>query len=53
MIMKKYINGSAPTSVLPSPGAKRSEAERSETERRINPPQKSESVPSDSEKKAQ
>jgi transposase-like protein len=37
MIMKKYINGSAPTSVLPSPGAKRSEAERSETERSVAP----------------
>ena len=33
--MNKYINGSAPHSVLPSPAAKRSEVERSETERSV------------------
>jgi transposase-like protein len=33
--MKKYLNGSPSPSVLPSPGAKRSEAERSETERSV------------------
>ena len=35
--MKTYINGSAPHSVLPSPGTKRSEVERSETERSVAP----------------
>ncbi len=35
--MKMYINGLIPPSVLPSPGAKRSEVERSETERSVAP----------------
>lgn len=33
--MKKHLNGSTPHSVLPPPGAKRSEVERSETERSV------------------